>query len=442
MSLVWSESDLRVAKLILSKYPIYQFREALKEIQDNVDHPVTQGALRAAFQRNKLNAPSSYCKELSPSEEELLDDKEEKKAYEGDDDEPDFDPVERREQQEEISRDKRQIRQLVDQLREARARQSFIDVVHSFKAPPRIMPREKNSGVREMTAVALCSDWHVEEPVEPESVAYRNEYNLDIADHRIRRLFDGIIWNIEHHRASKRLTINDLVLWLGGDLMTGYIHEELVETNALSPTETIRWLLPRIRDGIWTLLNRLDFAHIEVPCSYGNHGRTTAKPRISSGFANSFEWLMYHSLADEFRNEKRIHFEITNSPHQYVQVYDWTLHFHHGDDVKYMGGVGGLGIPLLKSLPMWDLVKRADVHNIGHHHSLLDYGRAVVNGSLIGYGPYSQRIRAAFEVPQQAMYYMDKKRGKSMLTSLWVDEEAPNQLHGVPPQPLEDLTDR
>jgi hypothetical protein len=130
---------------------------------------------------------------------------------------------------------------------------------------------------------------------------------------------------------------------------------------------------------------------------------------------------MYHHLADEFRKEPRVQFEITASAHQYVNVYDRVVHFHHGDDVKYQGGIGGIGIPLLKAVPMWDLVKRADLHCIGHHHQLLDYGRVVVNGSLIGYGAYSQRIRAAFEPPQQMMLYIDSKRGKCMPTSLWVD---------------------
>lgn len=413
--MIWSERDLSRAKAILGKYPVHRYREAILEIQSAISPEVTGPSLRAVFGRNSLGAPTSYCRDLDPGEEG----------------ETEPDPVQQHEAREEVSRDKKTIKTLVEQLREARARQEFLDAVASYKAPPKIMAREKNSGMRELTAVVLASDWHVEEIVEPESVAYRNEYNLEIADQRIKRFFEGIIWNIEHHRASKRLAINDLVLWLGGDLMTGYIHEELIESNQLSPTETIRWLLPRLRDGIYTLLQRLDLAHIEVPCYYGNHGRTTDKTRVSTGYANSFEWLMYHSLADEFRKEKRIHFEITNSPHQYVSVYDRTLHFHHGDDVRYMGGVGGLGIPLLKAIPLWDLVKRADVHNIGHHHSFLDYGRAIVNGSLIGYGPYSQRIRAAYEVPQQAMYFMDSKRGKCLVTALWVDDETHREAFEV-----------
>lgn len=310
------------------------------------------------------------------------------------------------------------IKGLLKELDLSTRRNRFIRAMERARNPPKVRAREKKSGMRELTAVALASDWHVEEPVDPASVAGRNEYNLYIADARVGKFFQSVIWNITHHRASKRLAIRDLVLWLGGDLMTGYIHPELVETAALSPTQTVRWLLPRLRNGIATLLGKVDT--VTIPCSFGNHGRTTDKPRISSGFANSYEWLMYQCLADEFRNEPRVRFEITPSAHQYVDVYGQVLHFHHGDDVKYMGGVGGLGIPLLKALPMWDLLKKADVHNIGHHHQFIDYGRAVVNGSLIGYGPYSQRIRAAFEPPQQAMYFVDSKRGKCMTTALWV----------------------
>lgn len=339
---------------------------------------------------------------------------------------PPVEPVAQAEYREDKASDKAQIKQLVERLREATARNTFIDTLSDGHRIPRIMKREKTSGVREMTAVVLASDWHVEEPVVAANVAYRNEYNLVIAKQRIERFFAGIIWNIEHQRASGRIAIRDLILWLGGDLITGYIHEELVESNALSPTKTCLWLLPLLRDGIVTLLEVLQLDHIEIPCSNGNHGRTTPKTRIATGAANSFEWLLYNTLAREFAamGEKRVHFEITESPHQYVQAYDFTLHFHHGDSLKYMGGVGGLAIPLLKAVPAWDSIKYAHFHHVGHFHQLSDFGRAMVNGSLIGFGAYSQWIKAAYEPPQQMMYFLDKQRGKCLSTPLWVGESA------------------
>lgn len=339
--------------------------------------------------------------------------------------EPEPDPLEERERRDETSRLRKQVEDLVQRLKAANSRQAFIEAAASSRAPPRIYARERNTLVREMTPVALASDWHVEEHVDGQSIAYRNEYNPEIAAHRIERFFRAIIWNVEHHRASGRIVIRDLVLWLGGDLYSGFLHEENMEVNAFAPVVAVRWLIPHIRNGIATLLDVLGLDRLVAVCSHGNHGRTTKKPRIATGYANSFDWLLYHSLADEFRHDKRVTFEITASGHQYVEVYDKTIHFHHGDDIKYQGGVGGLGIPLLKAVPMWDRVRPADVHCIGHWHQLRDYGRAVVNGSLIGYNPYAFHIRADFEEPLQAMFYVDKTRGKSMLTSLWVAEREP-----------------
>ena len=333
------------------------------------------------------------------------------------------DPVRAYEDKSKASRLEKQLAEMVERVRAAEARQRFLDAAHRAYEPPRILPRERISGVREMTPVVLASDWHCEEPVDPAAVAGRNEYNLEIAEQRIERFFRAIIWNVEHHLASGRIAIRDLVLWLGGDLMSGYIHEELVEGNLLSPTETMHWLMPRLRNGILTVLEHLQLERMIVPCSFGNHGRTTAKPRVSTGFSNSYEWLLYHVLKDGFANEPRVHFEVTPSAHQYVDVFGRILHFTHGDEVRYQGGVGGLGIPLLKAVPMWELVRPADLHCIGHHHTLRDYGRALVNGSLIGYGPYSQYVKAPYEDPQQLMFYVDSRRGKAMPTALWVGEQ-------------------
>lgn len=313
------------------------------------------------------------------------------------------------------------LKSLTEQLHDARERVSFVEAVRDNVRPPVVLPRERVSGIRELTGVALFSDWHVEENVDPESIGGLNEYTLDIADHRIEKLINSCCWTVEHHRSDGHLAIRDMVVWLGGDLMSGYIHEELEETNQLSPTETILWLQKRIRDAIYTILERLQLETLTVVCSYGNHGRTTKRTRIQSGYANSFEWLMYNILAEEFRHEPRVRFEITRSSHQYVEVYGKLLRFHHGDEVEYKGGVGGLSVPMLKSIMRWDIARRADVYNFGHFHQLTDLGRAVVNGSLIGFNPYAQKIQASPEPPQQAMYFMDSKRGKCMTTALWVN---------------------
>lgn len=320
---------------------------------------------------------------------------------------------------------KEEKRRLVSKLLEHQDRELVWSEFSKFKAKP-IVRRERNSGMREAVPVILASDWHVEEPVELEKVNGANEYNLAIADVRIQRMVDGVLWMLEMHR--QKFAIHDLVLWLGGDLMTGYIHEEMVESNLLSPVETILWLQHRLIAFINRLLSESDLETITIPCSYGNHGRTTPKSRISTGAENSFEWLMYQQLALLFKNEPRVRIEAPQAQHVYIDIFDFRLRFTHGDAMNYGGGIGGLSIPVNKAIAGWNVGRYADVTCFGHFHQYMDLPHAVGNGSLIGVNPYSIRIKAPAEPPQQSYFLMDSRRGKCNSTPIWVsdleDEEA------------------
>lgn len=311
---------------------------------------------------------------------------------------------------------------LLDQLQELRQRQSFLDAIGKEHEPPRILRREKWN-THEVTPIVLASDWHAEEEVDPVSVAGRNKYNLEIADKRIERFWQGAIWLTEHQRADGTFKIRDMVLCLLGDFMSGRIHDENVETGQLSPVETVRWLLPRLRNGIASLLDRLKLEKLVVVCSHGNHGRTTDRSRVSTGAVNNYEWLLYSCLADSFAGDPRVVFEITKSEHQYVQVYDFWIHAHHGHEVRYNGGVGGICIPLLKAVDKWDRVKPCDYHVVAHWHQQRDFRRAIVNGSVIGYNAYAMSIGAEYEEPVQTFFMIDKSRGKATgAEPIWTTE--------------------
>lgn len=282
-----------------------------------------------------------------------------------------------------------------------------------------VVPRGFAKGrQREGCAVILASDWHVEETVEPDATPIRNEYSLEIAEKRIDRFFSGVRWLIDFHRPV--FGIADAVMWLGGDLITGAIHDELRETSALTPTQVLPWLEARLNGGIEFLLRDRKLKRLTIPCSYGNHGRTTMKPRRATGAANSYEYLLYTHLADRWASHDRVRFEITPSAHQYVKVYDFDLHFHHGDEISYYGGVGGITIPVNKAVAQWQKVRPAHYHHFGHFHQYLDLGDTVVNGSLIGYNAYAMSIKATPEPPQQAFYVLDSKRGKTCKSPIWV----------------------
>lgn len=297
-----------------------------------------------------------------------------------------------------------------------------LDLALSIGTPPKKIRIRKRGSKHSSEAcpIFMASDWHVEETVDPKTVNGRNQYDPKIAERRAETFFERQLKLVELARAGWK--IHEAVLWLGGDLITGYIHEELLEANAMSPTEAILFAERLIAGGIDFLLAEGRFERLVVVCNYGNHGRTTPFRRIATGSRNSFEWLMYHALRKHYRAEPRVEFLIADGAHAYLPLYDGEVRFTHGDDVRYAGGVGGLSIPLRKAIDAWDQFRPAMLTVIGHWHQLTDYQFCVVNGSLIGFNAYALSIKARYEPPQQGFVLMDSRRGKAMFAPVWVGE--------------------
>lgn len=332
---------------------------------------------------------------------------------------PPADPIERREAETKQARIVREHKTLVDEVAKLREVIAYRSQLTAQPLKP-IVRREFTSGIREATAVALASDWHVEEEVRPGQAPNGNVYNLKISEFRIERYFQSLAWLVKFNRQAFK--IRDLQLWLGGDLMSGHIHDENVETSAMTPIATMLWLKPQLESGIRFLLDSLELERLQLVCSYGNHGRDTKKPRRSTGAEHSYEWGMYQELAERFKDEPRIEVLADANAHQYAQIYDWTAHYHHGDEIKYAGGVGGITIPTNKAVAQWDQVRHADFHNFGHYHQLYTLGRIAGNGSLIGYNAFAMSCKATPEPPQQLFYLVDSKRAKTCASPMWVGD--------------------
>lgn len=285
-------------------------------------------------------------------------------------------------------------------------------------APTKIEVRQTTHS--ESTAVMVASDWHTEERVDSKTVNGINEYNLEIGSERVEKFFQNGLSLIEMCRSRSR--IDTLVLGLLGDMITGYIHPELAESNLLSPVEAIARCVMMIKGGIDFLLREGNLTKIEIPCCVGNHGRTTDKSRVSTAVKNSYEWLLYWFLSMSYQNEPRVKFSIADGYFVFADIYSTKFRFHHGDDVKYQGGVGGLTIPLNKAIAQWNKMRRVDVDVLGHWHTRINTRDAVVNGSLIGYSAYSIFIKASYEPPSQAFFLVHPEYGKTVEIPIMVGE--------------------
>lgn len=289
-----------------------------------------------------------------------------------------------------------------------------------------VVVREPRSGLREGTPLVLASDWHFEEEVRPEQVAGRNRFNLEIARARAVRFFQSMRWSIDWHRQVFK--IRDCVLWLGGDLLTNYLHDDNVESNLLSPVEAIAELQTAIGAGLRYLLEDPEIERFVVPMNDGNHGRLTDRTRAATRVENSLEWLLYVNLAREFAHEPRLQFQLPAGLLTHLEIYGRTTRFTHGDAVKYAGGIGGITIPIFKALAGWETLRRADLTCMGHWHQMYNVPGLIVNGSLIGMSAYSVAIKARHEPPQQAFCMLDSRRFQTTSVPLHVSERSDDEL--------------
>jgi len=260
----------------------------------------------------------------------------------------------------------------------------------------------------EATAVVLASDFHLEETVRPETVNGLNKYNLNIAERRVEQFFQNTLKLVKKEQNATK--IDTLVLALLGDFISGNIHEELLENCSLRPIEAIVFAENLLIAGINHLLDNSDLKLI-IPCHVGNHTRITKKIHISTEKGNSLETFMYHHMLNHFKGNDRVTFMVADGYLSYLRIYDYTICFHHGHAVKYGGGVGGLTIPVRKAISQWQKLKNADLHCFGHFHQFFDGGNFICNGSLIGFSPFATMIKGDYEVPKQAFFLIDKKRG-------------------------------
>lgn len=271
-----------------------------------------------------------------------------------------------------------------------------------------IEPTSK-TGKSESTAILCLCDWHVEEQVDPLKVMGMNEFNMKVADQRIKSAFKRGLYLINIWRAQTR--IDNLVLDLKGDFINGFIHEDFVETNNMHPVQALLWVQDRLQAGIDYMLKEGGFKGIHIAGQFGNHGRTTPKKRVITRGENSYEWLLYHELANRYSDNPAIRFSIADGYFNKLSVYDRIYRLHHGDDVKYYGGVGGISIPVNKAIAEWNTAWVPAMDIFAHWHQFHANSFWVSCGSLIGYNPYAMSIKAKFEYPSQTVIFVEKDLG-------------------------------
>jgi hypothetical protein len=270
----------------------------------------------------------------------------------------------------------------------------------------------------------FASDWHWGEIVDPNQINGVNEYNMTIAQNRARTMVQKAIDLLQNYVANANYP--GIVFVLGGDMVSGDIHEELMATNEKEIMPTVLDLFGVLSWCIHTLAD--EFGNVFVPCVSGNHGRNTHKIRNKGRNFTSFDWLLYQFLAKRFENDSRVTFHIPDGPDAYYSIFGHKYLLTHGDQFRGGDGVIGALGPIVRG----DHRKRSrnaqidmgyDTMLLGHWHQLIQLERLIVNGSLKGYDEYAYSNNFGFEPPRQAMWITHPEHGITFSIPIYVDSK-------------------
>lgn len=379
-----------------------------------------RGVSKTTF--NRAGSASSYRICLKKEELQLL--KRDVKEFEQQEQQVNFaDTVLAKNRENRVVREKKQLsdhllkqESKIEELQRALDIRSLASVADVYELRFDKVQTSKNT-----VAIALLSDIHFEETVKPENMVGLNAYSPEIAKKRLENYFINLIKLLNHHK--KNYEIRTLVLALLGDLIGGWIHDELKQTNSLSPIIALKDLQAILISGFKYLNDNLDVDAIKVPCVIGNHGRTTQKRQFSNAVETSYEYYLYCNLAEicKLMGFSKFEFIIPTSPILIMEIYGNKYLFGHGDHFRYQGGIGGIFIPMLKWFS--NAVKLFGIKKafIGNWHTTINIKEVAVNGSVKGYDSYAMGLFLPYEEPQQSLLLLNEKRGFTNHQSIFLD---------------------
>lgn len=278
------------------------------------------------------------------------------------------------------------------------------------------------SSVIHGTPFLFVSDIHYDEVVDSNQMGGINEYNRKIAQRRIRNVFERAIRLLFDFYKDPQY--DGIVIPLGGDIVTGLIHEELRRTNDDYILRTVVSCAELLINCITGILPY--FKKVFVPCVVGNHGRLDKKPSAKGYVHENFDWLVYQMVAKGFHGNKKVSFLIPDTRDAVFEVYGKRYMLTHGDTFSGGNGIAGIWSPIMRGLAkkqskMAAINQPIDVTLLGHFHQLIWGPNFVMNGTPKGYDEYASSHDFMPEPPQQALWIEHPERGTIMQTKILCD---------------------
>ena len=281
-------------------------------------------------------------------------------------------------------------------------------------------PTKRPGGVSKEVPVLFISDIHHGETVFEEEMAGVNKFNREISKSRLQLLFTEAVDLLKNHVGRAVQKFPGIVCALGGDMITGDIHEELEITNDGYTIQAVDELTDILIAGL-TLLAK-EFGSVFVPCVVGNHGRNTRRWRVKGKVYTSYEFLIYRNLARHFAGDRRLTFLIPGEVDAFFKISGQRFLLTHGDTLGVKGGDGIIGAigPIMRGTVKLgtseaQIGRDFDFLMMGHWHYPLYLPRTIVNGCVKGYDEYARvGLRVPYAPASQMLFLVHPTRGLTM----------------------------
>ena len=272
---------------------------------------------------------------------------------------------------------------------------------------PLTMP--ETSSTTEHRAVALMGDVHVGEVVSAEETNNLGGYDLDTFHERLEIWANKIIGLIELRR--HRLWMPELEIFMLGDIVSGDIHDELMNTNEGSVVDQVVEAANSISGALLSMSQH--FERINVSCVVGNHGRISQKSYYKRKQTMSWDYLAYQMMALTLQKQENIEFHIPKSFWTIRDVLGTKFLMLHGDGIQAWSGVPWYGIQrtVLKLKEMIGSHEDFDKVVMGHFHEPIETEQFLVTGSWKGGDEYSIGKLYKSNRPSQTLLYVHPDNG-------------------------------
>ncbi len=309
----------------------------------------------------------------------------------------------------------------IDEIREGEGKieaalNEMTEAIALAPPPPRVYQPPKGKAIVEhpCSAVLHLTDWHYGAVQGAAEIEGFGEFSPEIARARLLdELAPSFIDWVTLHRKSYR--IDECVVPVTGDLVSGDIHEELRVTNAFpSPVQAVGagFLL---RD-LLTLISP-HFARVRVECiTADNHSRLTRKPQAKEAGLNSFSYCLAFLAKEATRNLANVEFNIYPQLSKSIEIAGMRYLIMHGHTV-----LGWLGFPYYgveryigrEALKRMNAPAEMRFHKalIGHWHAPLRHAKYLIGGSLSGTDAYDHGAGRE-SAPTQTAWLIHPKRGE------------------------------